>query len=203
MKKVRWCLLCCALLVGLCVLEAKAYASAMTLGRIVCVVGKRVSLQLHWGQSCAGGRSCSRMMSISLRLGKRRYELIDAPKLSRRERRRRQRVTQRWMQKQRSYGGRRRFFNGRPSFPSGVKRTMCRVGKKRYYYRRAFKDWRGRRSLVEILATGKGYKFRVRGAYNRKARTRGWVKGAKCTFFVRRNFPTCRALRKQRKRRKR
>jgi len=200
---MRHHMLCSLLLLGLCCAPKGAEASAVTLGAITCTAGKgkrRTTLNIHWGQACAPGR-CSSILNVTLQLGGKRHGVRTHPKLTQRERKKRNRLYRSWSAKQRL---KRRFgrWRGRPpQVGPKAKRIFCRAGR-RYRYWYWFKDSRGRWLRIHIVPAGKGYKFRVRAAYQTKARTQGWRKGH-CRFQLRTNVPTCRALRKKRKVRKR
>jgi len=205
-------------------LPAQAMASAITLGYINCVPkrwkSKAPKLSIHWGQSCAGGRSCSRMMGIRFKLRAKTYSLHYQPKMSPGERKalhlwRSNPANVRYPRGGRGYRGMgyrvypkhtltskgQRGPTPRPVRKYKVTQKACRVGR-RHYFRLSFRDWKKRSTWIEIVPKRSGYKLRVKAAYTKKANTRGWLSGYRCSFRIRGNF-TCKQLRKwERQRRK-
>lgn len=174
-------LLCLGLFCLLYALQ-QADATAMTTMYIKCTRTRpnNVQLTLVSGTSCAPGGPCSEIGSFTLRRGRKTYTLHKQPKMSPSEKR----TYQRWLlHRSRTKLLRMRWMGGRRFVGKyTAKQRTCRIGKRiRFTY--SFRDWRGRRSLISIKPGKRGYRINVQDAYNKRARTKGWLGGFTCSFI--------------------
>ena len=144
-----------------CFLEdpTPSYASSVTSARARCWPIKKNQksgrIEVTWSHHCAGGRTCSKRIDITLQLNGKWYnESIDYPTYP----------TQK---------------NGVRSEAFG-----CWKSKKKYF-RYTFTHWGKRRFSIEISPEHKAYKLRLYVRRKHPLQTDGWLKGLRCQIHHR------------------